>query len=191
MKRGTRRRGPAKRSPYDLFLHGNDGKARRDLMVLAGLAVALALTSWTSYHLGYGWGQGSPKVGGDVTFKDILDGKVATASTKWGDGGTIVTVHHVVIHSQTQEADGDWFWSASDPTYQNGDFVLEVIHRDQAGVHRAPLNVPLTITGVPYCDLVHGEEDQGHGSGERWHTGGSCWELHPLYSWSTELLGVA
>ncbi len=178
------RRRPRRQSPYQLFLHGNKGRVKRDTTILLGLAVGLSLVSWTSYHFGYGWGYGAPSKGPDATFQDVLHGKFPSGKTKWGDAGTIVTVHHVVIHKETKEDDGDWFWAASDPSYQNGDFVLEVITRDQGASHQPPLNTPLTISGVPYCDTVHGTEERANG--ERWHTGGSCWELHPVYSWVTE-----
>ncbi len=183
------RRGPPRRAPYKLYLYGRKAP-RRDLAILLGLVVGLTLASWTSYHFGYGWGYGSPKAGPEVTLRDLIQGKVASAHDKWGDGGTLVTIRHVVVHKFSHEDDGDWFLGVSDPTYANGDFVVEVIKRDQASVHKPPLHVPLTLIGVPYCDLVHGTEERF--GGEEWHTGGSCWEIHPLYSWSQEaLVGAA
>jgi hypothetical protein len=121
-------------------------------------------------------GGGSPGGGPQATITTlgaIVDGNFTSAVDKLGDGGSYVEVRDVVVFKViTEEADGDWHVYMQDPTYDQ--FISEIIPRDQAAEGQPPLNVPLVVWGITYCDVEH--------QNDSWH-GYTCWEIHPLTSW--------
>jgi hypothetical protein len=109
-----------------------------------------------------------------TTLSSIVDDNFTSAVDKQGDGGSYVEVRDVVVFKViTEEADGDWHVYIRDPTYDQ--FIAEIIPRDQGAEGQPPLNVPLVVWGITYCDTPH--------QNDGWH-GYTCWEIHPLTSWS-------
>jgi hypothetical protein len=110
-----------------------------------------------------------------TTLGAIVDGNFTSAVNKLGDGGSYVEIRDVIVFKViTEEADGDWHVYIRDPTYDQ--FISEIIPRDQAAEGQPPLNVPLFVWGITYCDVPH--------QNDGWH-GYTCWEIHPLTSWAT------
>jgi hypothetical protein len=109
-----------------------------------------------------------------TTLVAIVDGNFTSAVNKLGDGGSYVEIRDVIVFKViSEEADGDWHVYIRDPTYDQ--FISEIIPRDQAE-EQPPLNVPLVVWGITYCDVPH--------QNDGWH-GYTCWEIHPLTSWAT------
>lgn len=109
-----------------------------------------------------------------TTLASIVDGNFTSATDKMGNGGSYVEVRNVTVFKViTEEADGDWHVYIRDPTYNQ--FISEIIPSDQSAEGQPPLDVPLMVWGITYCDVPH--ENDG------WH-GYTCWEIHPLISWA-------
>jgi hypothetical protein len=109
-----------------------------------------------------------------TTLASIVDGNFTSATNKMGDGGSYVEVRDVIVFKVvTEEVDGDWHVYIRDPTVDQ--FISEIIPKDQAAEGQPPLDVPLVVWGITYCDIEH--------QNDGWH-GYTCWEIHPLTSWA-------
>ncbi len=141
------------------------------VLVVVGVYAGLSLGPTRNLPSG---GPGGSSQATVTTLAAIVDGNFTSAVDKLGDGGSYVEVREVVVFKVlTEEADGDWHVYMQDPTYDQ--FISEIIPRDQAAEGQPPLNVPLVVWGITYCDVEH--------QNDSWH-GYTCWEIHPLTSWS-------
>lgn len=142
--------------------------------VVVGIYAALLLGPARNAPSGTGGGAGGSPQATVTTLAAIVDGNFTSAVDKIGDGGSYVEVRDVIVFKViTEETDGDWHVYIQDPTFDQ--FISEIIPRDQAGEGQPPLNVPLVVWGITYCDVEH--------QNDSWH-GYTCWEIHPLTSWA-------
>jgi hypothetical protein len=156
-------------------------KRRRKGLWLAATVVAVAVVGASIYVIRSLQPAGTAPVGNGgtsqatlTTLVAIVDGNFTSAVNKLGDGGSYVEIRDVIVFKViSEEADGDWHVYIRDPTYDQ--FISEIIPRDQAE-EQPPLNVPLVVWGITYCDVPH--------QNDGWH-GYTCWEIHPLTSWAT------
>jgi hypothetical protein len=132
------------------------------VLVVSGAVAAVAANSRRS--------SAAPVV---TTLSQIKAGKFRTASDKKGTGGVVVTVTGLRVNSIRVQHDGDWHVSVSDGKLSA--FITEIIPRDQARVGRPPVGAKITETGTPFCDRATQTQP--------WH-GKTCWEIHPVTSWT-------